>query len=339
MSDNDEKFDLENRIPDPGLHPHKLRASDKNPVAEKRAEQKVAIMFLLSAIGGLLFIWGYLGFTNNNSQIYIPILGNVQTGQTVMGFGLGLALLMIGMAMIQWARQLMPDEEVIAERHEFRSSDEDRADFVNTMKERAATVDIGRRKVIKRSMLAAFSILGLGAILPLRDLGDLPREQLNSTDWKAGTRLMTDPGKNPIRPEDLEVGSVVQVMPELPSEATLEQVARDPVLLIRLNPADFNLDAERLSWTYNGIIAFSKICSHMGCAVALYEQQTHHLLCPCHQSTFDVTRAGKVIFGPAARPLPQLPITVNSAGYLVAVSDFHEPIGPSFWERNSNKKI
>ena len=87
------------------------------------------------------------------------------------------------------------------------------------------------------------------------------------------------------------------------------------------------------TWSYDGIVAFSKICTHVGCPVALYEQQTHHLLCPCHQSTFDVADSAKVVFGPAKRPLPQLPISVDDEGYLVAQSDFHEPIGPSFWER------
>jgi ubiquinol-cytochrome c reductase iron-sulfur subunit len=115
----------------------------------------------------------------------------------------------------------------------------------------------------------------------------------------------------------------------------LSDIGKDAVLLIRLRPEDFNLDPERLSWTYQGIIAFSKICSHMGCAVALYEQQTKHLLCPCHQSTFDVTRAAKVIFGPAARPLPQLAITVDEEGYLIAQAPFNEPVGPSFWERSA----
>jgi ubiquinol-cytochrome c reductase iron-sulfur subunit len=171
----------------------------------------------------------------------------------------------------------------------------------------------------------------------LRDLGPLPRKYLNTTNWKAGTRLVLDPSGRPIKPSDLEVGAVAQVLPELPTgtERSLENIGMDAVLLIRLRPSDFNLDAERLSWTHDGIIAFSKICSHMGCAIALYEQQTHHLLCPCHQSTFDVTRAAKVIFGPAARPLPQLAITVNSDGYLVAKQPFTEPVGPSFWERNS----
>ena len=147
----------------------------------------------------------------------------------------------------------------------------------------------------------------------------------------------SDLGDRPIKASELEVGAVVQTMPELApgEERTLNNTAKDPVLLIRLRPEDFNLDAERLSWTHEGIIAFSKICSHMGCAVALYEQQTHHLLCPCHQSTFDVTRAAKVIFGPAARPLPQLAITVDGEGYLVAQQGFTEPVGPSFWERSS----
>jgi ubiquinol-cytochrome c reductase iron-sulfur subunit len=129
-----------------------------------------------------------------------------------------------------------------------------------------------------------------------------------------------------------------QGIPELPAgehHRPLNDIAKDAVLLIRLRPEDFNLDDERLSWTHEGIIAFSKICSHMGCAVALYEQQTKHLLCPCHQSTFDVTRAAKVIFGPAARPLPQLAITVDEEGYLVAQAPFNEPVGPSFWERSS----
>jgi len=153
----------------------------------------------------------------------------------------------------------------------------------------------------------------------------------------AGTRLVTDPGDRPIRPEDLEVGAVAQTLPELATgeKRTLNNIGKDAVLLIRLRPEEFNLDAERLSWTHEGIIAFSKICSHMGCAVALYEQQTKHLLCPCHQSTFDVTRAAKVIFGPAARPLPQLAITVDAEGYLVAKAPFNEPVGPSFWERSS----
>ena len=191
--------------------------------------------------------------------------------------------------------------------------------------------------LIKRSLGLALGLVGLSPIVLLRDLGPVPGKSLEETSWKAGTRLVSDPQNRPIKASDLEVGAVAQVLPALPEgkERTLEDIGKDAVLLIRLRPEEFNLDAERLGWTHEGIIAFSKICSHMGCAIALYEQQTKHLLCPCHQSTFDVTRAAKVIFGPAARPLPQLPITVNAEGYLVAKSPFTEPIGPSFWERNS----
>ena len=232
----------------------------------------------------------------------------------------------------------MPDQEVIAERHEFRSEEEDREVFVATIKERAGAAGLGRRSLIKRSLGLALGLVGLSPLLLLRDAGPLPGKYFDTTDWAAGTRLLLDPAGTPIKPSDLEVGAVAQVLPELPAgtERTLENTGKDAVLLIRLRPEDFNLDAERLSWTHEGIIAFSKICTHMGCAVALYEQQTHHLLCPCHQSTFDVTRAAKVIFGPAARPLPQLAITVNADGYLVAKQPFTVPVGPSFWERNSS---
>ena len=193
------------------------------------------------------------------------------------------------------------------------------------------------KSLIKRTLGLSVGLVGLSPLLLLRDLGPLPKKQLAETSWRAGTRLVTDPGDRPIKASDLEVGAVAQVLPELRAgqERTLEDIGKDAVLLIRLRPEDFQLDAERKSWTHEGIIAFSKICSHMGCAVALYEQQTKHLLCPCHQSTFDVTRAAKVIFGPAARPLPQLAITVDAEGYLVAQQPFTESVGPSYWERSS----
>ena len=94
-----------------------------------------------------------------------------------------------------------------------------------------------------------------------------------------------------------------------------------------------NPSSGRESWTPENLIAYSKICTHVGCPISLWEQQTHHLLCPCHQSTFDLADAGKVVFGPAGRSLPQLPLAVDEEGYLIATSDFHEPVGPSYWER------
>jgi ubiquinol-cytochrome c reductase iron-sulfur subunit len=322
-------------IKDPGLPAHVHRKADHDPVAEKRAERQVAILFLISALGTVLFIFSYY-FISTNAFIFLPVLGSTNAHQLGLGMGLATALFFIGAAAIHWAKTLMPDEEVIAMRHTMRSDDEDRDAFVSTVKERAGSAGLGRRSLIKRSMGLSLGLIGLSPLVLLRDLGPLPKADLTKTSWEAGTRLVTDPGDRPIRPEDLEIGAVAQVLPQLrpDEERTLNNIGKDAVLLIRIRPEEFQLSAERLSWTHDGIIAFSKICSHMGCAVALYEQSTKHLLCPCHQSTFDVPRAAKVIFGPAARPLPQLAITVDAEGYLVAQKPFTEPIGPSFWERS-----
>jgi len=315
---------------------HAPRATDINPVSEKRAEQQIAILFGLSGVGSVLLIYSYI-FVSKDVFIFIPIMGNQNTQQLGIGIGMAMSLFFIGIAAIHWAKTLMPDKEIVNHRHEFRSSDEDRTELVKTVKEGVAGVQLGRRKLIKRSLGAAIGLFALPPVLLLRDLGPLPKKQLETTNWKAGTRLLTDPGNRPILASDLEVGSVVQVLPAVdhPEERPLSDIAKDPVLLIRLRPEDFQLTPEKFAMTHEGIIAFSKICSHMGCAVALYEQQTKHLLCPCHQSTFDVTRGAKVIFGPAARPLPQLDITVDAEGYLVSRAPFNEAVGPSFWERNS----
>ncbi len=324
-------------IKDPGLPAHVHRRADLDEKYAKRAETQVAILFLLSALGTVLLIVSYI-FIPQDIFVFIPVMGEQNVHQLLLGLGMAIALFCIGAGLIHWAKNLMPDEEVIAHRHEFRSNDEDRAEFVKTVKAGASTAGLGRRPLIKRTMGLALGLSGLTPILLLRDLGPLPEDELTKTSWKAGTYLVTDPGDRRIKASDLEVGAVAQVLPELAEgkdHHTLNDIAKDALLLIRLRPEEFNLDTERLSWTHEGIIAFSKICSHMGCAVALYEQTTKHLLCPCHQSTFDVTRAAKVIFGPAARPLPQLAITVDEEGYLVAQAPFNEPVGPSFWERSS----
>jgi ubiquinol-cytochrome c reductase iron-sulfur subunit len=323
-------------IKDPGVPAHVHRQADLDPKAEKKAERQVAILFALSAIGTLLFIYSYI-WISEDLFIYFPVLGTTNAKQLFLGLGLAFSLFFIGAGAIHWAKTLMPDEEVIAMRHEMRSEDEDRRALVQTAKDGAGAAALGRRSLIKRSLGLSLGLIGLSPLLLLRDLGPLPGKELEKTSWKSGTRLVTDPGDRPIKPSDLEIGAVAQVLPALAQgeERTLNNIGKDAVLLIRLRPEEFQLDAERLAMTHEGIIAFSKICSHMGCAVALYEQQTKHLLCPCHQSTFDVPRAAKVIFGPAARPLPQLAITVDQEGYLVAQRPFSEPVGPSYWERNS----
>ena len=216
-----------------------------------------------------------------------------------------------------------------------RSSDEDREEAVASLKEGAAGAGLGRRKLIRNSLLGAMAPLGLLAILPLRDLGPLPGNKLAQTAWKKGIRIVTDPIGQPVRPEDIPIGGVVHVLPEgindLPE--ALNEKAKAAVILIRLAPEQLTKRGDPHGWAYDGIVAYSKICTHVGCPVGLYEQKSHHLLCPCHQSTFDVLENCKVIFGPANRKLPQLPITVNEQGFLVARDGFAEPVGPSYWER------
>jgi len=130
---------------------------------------------------------------------------------------------------------------------------------------------------------------------------------------------------------------MITVLPEgmeeqVPHEEVMTEAAKAVTILIKVPEADFKPAKGRENWHVNGIVAYSKICTHVGCPAALYEQTTHHILCPCHQSTFDATDAAKVVFGPAARPLPQLPLSVED-GYLIATDDYQEPVGPSFWER------
>ena len=323
-------------IKDPGLPAHVHRKADTDPAAADRAERQVATLFGISALGTVLLIVSYI-FVPDDLFIFIPVMGNQNAHQLGLGLGMAISLFFIGMGAIHWAKTLMPDTEVVAQRHEFRSPDSDRKEFIDTVKEGVGASGLGRRSLIKRSLGAALGLSALSPLLLLRDLGPLPGKELEKTTWKSGTYLVTDPGNRRIKASDLEVGAVAQVLPEIadPEHRKLSDIAKDAVLLIRLRPQEFNLEADRLAMTHDGIIAFSKICSHMGCAVALYEQQTKHLLCPCHQSTFDVTRAAKVIFGPSARPLPQLDITIDNEGYLVARQPFSEPVGPSFWERNS----
>jgi ubiquinol-cytochrome c reductase iron-sulfur subunit len=323
-------------IQDPGLPAHVHRKADTDPAAANRAERQVAILFGISALGTVLLIVSYI-FIPDDLFIFIPVMGNQNAHQLGLGLGMAISLFFIGMGAIHWAKTLMPDTEVVAQRHELRSPDSDRKDFVDAVKSGAGAAGLGRRSLIKRSLGAALGLSALSPLLLLRDLGPLPGKELEKTTWKSGTYLVTDPGNRRIKDSDLEVGAVAQVLPEIadPEHRKLNDIAKDAVLLIRLRPQEFNLEADKLAMTHDGIIAFSKICSHMGCAVALYEQQTKHLLCPCHQSTFDVTRGAKVIFGPSARPLPQLDITIDNKGYLVARQPFSEPVGPSFWERNS----
>ncbi|MCU1634649.1 MAG: ubiquinol-cytochrome reductase [Micrococcaceae bacterium] len=312
----------------PGLPPHRPRLADRDRRAEKRAERQVALLFAISAIGTLLFFVGYF---------FIPLdqtIERLRLQNLMLGLGTAFAMLGIGVGIVHWAKTLMPDHEVTESRHEIRPEN-DRQDAEKIVNDILEESGIKRRPLIRNTLLGAALLAPLPAIAIFRDLGPLPGDSLKHTIWDAGVRLTRDPSGTPIRASDVTVGSAFHVIPEGLNEIEnkLEEKAKAVVLLMRLDPEELNPSPGRENWGYDGIVAYSKICTHVGCPVALYEQQTHHLLCPCHQSTFDLEQECEVIFGPAARPLPQLPIEVDDEGYLVASSDFQEPVGPSFWER------
>lgn len=329
---------LPDRFENPGLPPHQHRSTDIDAAAAKRAERVVASLFGLSALGTVLTVVGFFAvrFPANVPANMDRYLHQVRVSTTVLGLGLFLALFGIGVGAVHWAKTLMPDDERTEDRHPLRGSDQDRDDALTILKEGAAESGLGRRPLIRNSLVGALALAPLPAVVFLRDLGPLPGKDLDTTFWKQGLRMVRDPEDpeaDAIKASDLTIGSVVHVMPEGIEKTThvLEERAKAAVLLIRIDPSQ--LDEASLPGSYQGIVAYSKICTHLGCPVALYEQRTHHLLCPCHQSTFDVRQNCKVIYGPAKRPLPQLPITVDDEGYLVAKSGFDQPVGPSFWER------
>ncbi len=325
---------LPERFDNPGLPAHRHRMTDIDPAAAKRAERQVVTLFGISAFGTLLALVSYFAVQLDQEQPLNTYLGDVKLSNALIGIGIFLALFGIGTGAVHWAKTLMPDDEQVEERHDLRGSDEDRDAAVGILKEGAAETGLGRRPLIRNSLIGAMALAPLPAVVFLRDLGPLPQSKLSETIWEEGTALVKDPEGGRIKAADLVQGTVVHVVPETLKEDApgyLDEKAKAAVLLIRIDPDE--LAEESKPGAYDGIVAYSKICTHMGCPVALYEQQTQHLLCPCHQSTFDITQACKVIFGPAKRPLPQLPITVDDEGYLVAKSGFREAVGPSFWER------
>ena len=322
------------RFTNPGLPPHVSRSADLDEMAARRAERQVATLFGISMVATVVFLVAYFAI-GQKTYHFIPGIGQANLSNVVLGVSLGVSLLCIGLGAVHWAKTLMPDTEVTEDRHPQRSSDEARRDAVETIVAGGNASQLARRPLIKYTLGGALGLFALPLVVQLAgSLGPLPKADLSTTFWRRGMRLMRDPEMTPIKLTDVTLGSVFHVMPEGIDKApdVLEEQAKAAVILISLDPAAIKVPKER-AWGLGGIVAYSKICTHVGCPVGLYEHRTHHLLCPCHQSTFDVTEDCAVIFGPAHRPLPQLPITVDSKGYLVAASAFHEPVGPSFWER------
>jgi ubiquinol-cytochrome c reductase iron-sulfur subunit len=318
-------------------------AEPENPKRAKRAERIVAALFVLAFLAGCGFIAAYVGLEIGTSTIpngANPVVAAMRSNYA-LGTCLSIALLALGAGSIIWVRHLTPNVEIEEERHELRSAPEDRKAFKRDFAEGAAISQVTKRPIVRRTLLLATAPLALAPLVLLRDLGPLPQTDLRHTVWKKGLRAVTYGGNRPLRPADISVGgSLITVVPE-GFQNDDDALAKAGVILIRFNPGELHIPTiyngktqlYGMNWTVDNIVAYSKICTHVGCPVALYEQTTHHILCPCHQSTFDAANGANVIFGPAARALPQLPLMVDGDGYLAAASDFTQPVGPSFWER------
>ncbi|WP_351228267.1 Rieske 2Fe-2S domain-containing protein [Streptomyces sp. NPDC002133] len=324
----------EDPFADPGMPPHEPRIQDIDERAARRSENTVAFLFTLSMLATIGFIASFVIFPVDKI-VYIWPLGHISALNFALGMTLGIALFCIGAGAVHWARTLMSDVEVSDERHPMSAEPEVRAkvraDWAGGVQESA----FGRRKLIRNTMFGALALVPLSGVVLLRDLGPLPEDKLRKTLWAKGKQLINMNTNEPLRPEDVPVGSLTFAMPEGLNEhdhGFQVEIAKAALMIVRIQPDEIK-DKRELEWSHDGIVAYSKICTHVGCPISLYEQQTHHVLCPCHQSTFDLSDGARVIFGPAGHPLPQLRIGVNDEGYLEALGDFEEPVGPAFWER------
>lgn len=341
--------------------------------AEKRSERLVASWLLFGGIMGLLLLvaflfwpWEYKPYGVEGNFLYTM-------ATPVYGVTFGLSILAIGIGAVLYQKRFIPEEISIQDRHDGQSSELDRKTAAANLIDAFEGSTVKRRKLIGMSLgigLGAFGvgtlIAGVGGLIknpwkPVVPTADGLKAVLWTSDWtprfKGETiflgRATGRPGESPfvkIRPEDIDAGGMETVFPwresdgdgtTVESHERLGAIAmgvRNPVMLIRIKPVDMPRIVKRQgqeSFNFGELFAYTKVCSHLGCPSSLYEQQTYRILCPCHQSQFDALHFARPIFGPAARALAQLPITIDKDGYLVANGDYIEPVGPAFWERRS----
>ncbi|RRD45757.1 ubiquinol-cytochrome c reductase iron-sulfur subunit [Tessaracoccus sp. OH4464_COT-324] len=351
-------------VADPGVEEHIERFTDVDEKAGNRAYRAILLMLGLVPVLAITNLVVYFAVPKHH-QINIEfastsfVLASAQN--FLLGLTAGLAVLLIGLAVVQWARVLMNDHEMIEERHSASSDEETRAVAIEKWQAGVADSNIKRRPLILGALGGAVGMAALPAVVTLADMGPWPtaatrKETIEKTLFAAAPEkevlLVNDETWRPIKASDLEIGQLVNAEPsnlhgwvdddgKHHHEDALHGVeghqakAKAAIVIVRMDPNDIKIPESRKDWHVSGILAYSKICTHVGCPISLWERQTHHLLCPCHQSTFDLGNSGVVVFGPAARSLPQLPITVNADGYLVARGDFTVPVGPSYFERDS----
>ncbi|MFR9805975.1 Rieske 2Fe-2S domain-containing protein [Pseudonocardia sp. RS010] len=321
---------------------------------ERRSRRRVTLWLVLSLMFAGAFVWGYLFWPSTYVPpdapghtaylFYTPILGMTFFGMVAS----------LGTAMVLYVKSFYPNEVAVQELEPGPSPEKERFTAAATFAEAGEETGFGRRSMIRRLGLTAFGVVaGVGAMI---GIGGLVRDPWKEGDdaplWVTGWRsiggetvYMREAGGAPtdirlVRPEDIDPNGFVTVVPFRESQRgnvkellEAESSPDNPVMLIRLPPGTQvqNLPG-REDLHYGSFYAFSKVCTHLGCPASLYDTRLQMALCPCHQSQFKITEGARPIFGPAARPLPQLPITVNDEGYFIATGDFPDPVGPSFWE-------
>ncbi len=338
--------------------------------AEKRAERLVAYWLLLGGISGLallvIFIfwpWEYKG-GNASGHFWYDL------ATPLYGLTFGLSILAIGIGAVLYQKKFIPEEISIQDRHDGSSPELQRKTVVANLSDALESSTIKRRKLVGLSLGVGLGAFGLGTLVafaggliknpwkPVVQTADGKKAVLWTSGWtprfKGETIYLARATGNgtyaKMRPEDIDAGGMETVFPwresdgdgtTVESHHRLSEITmgiRNPVMLIRIKPVDLPRVVKRKnqeSFNFGDLFAFTKVCSHLGCPSSLYEQQTYRILCPCHQSQFDALHFAKPIFGPAARALAQLPITIDQDGYLVANGDFIQPVGPAFWEQTN----
>lgn len=276
------------------------------------------------AIVGVFLTLGILGFAAYGALYW-------EGGQTQLeGIFLGVGLFCFGFGLSAWGKYLFPRGPFVEERHSHQSSEAE-VDAMTAVVSGRGKMMFRRRGFLGTILGAGAGIMGIVLAFPLlRSLGTVPKDTFDHTNWRTGSLLVDFTGR-PVRSDDLEVGGVLTVFPK-----GFVGNAMDQTILIRPAAIDIVTAPGRETWAPLGNLAFSKVCTHAGCPVGLYQEQTQQLLCPCHQSLFDVGqgRPANPVFGPAPRPLPQLPLMIDSDGYLRAQAGYDQPVGPGFWERS-----
>jgi ubiquinol-cytochrome c reductase iron-sulfur subunit len=288
---------------------------DPPPANDGRTlEATIAFAFVVAIIAACGFAALYV--SGNETQL-AGLCVFVALGSLALGLGL-------------WARYFMPSGPDVEKRHQLRSSDEERESFGKEFDQGERTFT--RRRLLTRLLGAGVLAGALAALFPFKSLGPNPGDALAHTNWTKGRRLVDTDGK-PLRPGDLLSGSAVTVFPEGVDPKNDPATAASQTVLINYGEAHLNPRPGREHWTVDNCVAYSKVCTHAGCPVGLYEAKSHQLMCPCHQSLFDVLDGARPVFGPAPRSLPQLPLALDDEGYLVAQRDYSTPVGPGYWHR------